>query len=386
MSRVRRKWIVVGGAVGLLALLFLGYLKITRGSGKKYPDLSTAPLYGVDALEVVAELPYPPGNVAVSEGGRVFFNYHYLGISGTKQGHSVFELVDGNPVPYPSAQFQDRFESTLGMLIDRQNRLWVIDPAAIDTDRNTRLFAFDLDSGALAFDFTFPTNEADFAQDLQVTADGRYVVAADTGLFDLIPGKLLVLDTHTRKYRVLLKGHPSVSTQNWRIHTTEGEGVSVFWGLIDWQAGVDGIALNERWLYYGSINHDTLFRLPTEALFDSSLSDEALSKRIEPVGRKPLSDGLSLDIEGNVYITDIENGGIARMSPTGELVTLVKDPRVRWPDGISFGPESMVYFSDSAIPAYLTNTADPLPREEHDSLSPYYIFRFQNDTPGISGS
>jgi sugar lactone lactonase YvrE len=377
---------VVGAIVTLLVAVLL-FVKITRGSGRAYPDVSTEAVFPPDSLEVVASLPLPPGNVAVSESGRVFFNYHYLGSDGDENGHTVFEIVNGEPVPFPDASFQNEFVSTLGMLIDQQNRLWIIDPAAIDGSRNTRLFAFSLDRNTLVYDFTFES-DADFAQDIQVTADGRYVIAADTGLFDFIPAKLIVLDTETNDYRVLLSGHESVSTENWHIRSPSGERVSVFWGLIDWQAGVDGITISPdgRWLSYASINHSTMYRLPMDAVLDPSLSDDELAAAIQVVGTKPLSDGLSSDLQGAIYITDIENGGIARMSPGGKLETLVSDPRVRWADGISFGPDSMIYFTDSAISVYLTPTADPPDPETIRRYAPYHIFRFQNDVPGIPGS
>lgn len=375
--------ILLIGIIGMLA-----FIKLTRGNGSPYPDISTAPLFGEDALEIVAELPLPPGNVTVSAGGRIFFNYHYLGGDGDAEGNSVFELIDGEPVPYPNTDFQDNFHTTLGMLIDTQNRLWIIDPAAIDNARNTRLFAFDLDTDTLVYDHTFETDDADLAQDIQVTSDGRYVIAASTGVFGFIPANLIILDTETNESRTVLSGHPSVETQNWRIYTQDNAPVTTFFGLVDWQAGVDGIALtkDDEWLYYGGINHDTLFRIRTEYLLDTSLTNEQLAERIEVVGQKPLSDGFSMDIEGNVYITDIENGGVARMSPDGELVTLVADERVRWADGISFAPDNMIYLSDSAIPDYLTDTLDPIALEDHAQFAPYHIFRFQNDIEGIAGS
>ncbi|NDJ52023.1 MAG: hypothetical protein GYB68_02935 [Chloroflexi bacterium] len=382
---------LVGGILALLILLVgagITYIKVTRGSGLPYPDVSTEPLFGDDALEVVAELPLPPANIAVSADERIFFNYHSLGSSGDENGHTVFEWIDGAAVPYPSADFQENFQTTLGMLIDSQNRLWIIDPATLDNDRNTRLFAFDLESDELIYDHTFQTDDADLAQDVQITADGRYVIAASTGLFDFVPANLIIHDTQTGETRTVLAGHESVGTQNWRITGPDGAGVTLLWGLIDWRIGVDGIALtdDDAWLYYGSISHDTLYRVRTTDLLDASLTDDELAARIEAVGQKPMSDGFSMDQEGNVYITDVENGGIARMSPDGVLTTLVKDDRVVWADGISFGPDNMVYFTDSAIPLYLTDTFATIPPEEHAQVAPYYIFRFQNDIPGTPGS
>jgi hypothetical protein len=374
---------------GLLVLLggFLGWVKLTRGSGAPYPDLSTAPLYGPQALEIAAELPYPPGNVAVSDQGRIFFNYHYLGSTGDQEGSSVFELVDGEPVPYPSLDFQSQFHSTLGMGIDRQDRLWVIDPATIEDGRQTNLWAFDIDTGETAFAFSFPPGIAAFAQDMQITADGKFLIAADTGLFDFVPAKLIIMDLETQKYWIRLQGHESTGTQNWSIRDPEGQPLQVFGGLIDWQAGVDGIAISpdQDWLYYASINHETLYRVPMAALLDRELPDEEVVKLVEAVGNKPLSDGLSIDRSGRIYITDIENGGIARMDQEGNLETLVKDPRVRWADGISFGPEGFLYFTDSAISAYLTPDAQPPAPEVHETTGPYHIFRFRNDQEGFPG-
>jgi hypothetical protein len=370
--------------VALAALL--GLVKISAGSGRPYPDVSTTPLYGQDDLELVAALPLPPGNVAVSPTGRVFFNYHYLGSDGDENSASVFELVDEEPRPFPDADFQTNFRSTLGMLIDGQNRLWILDPATIDGSRDSALFAFDVDGGELLREYRFE-QDWDFAQDIQVTADGRYLISADTGLFGFIPAKLLVLDIESGEYRVLLKGHPSVGTENWGIRGPDGEKTSVFFGLIDWQAGVDGITISpdQKWLYYGSINHSQLYRLPLNLLTDPAVSEEDIEAAVKAVGVKPLSDGLSMDIEGNVYITDIENGGIARMSPDGTLETLVKDSRVRWADGISFGPDSWVYFTDSAISTYLSQTGDPPDPAAHGRYGPYGIYRFRNDLPGFPG-
>ena len=384
MKRIRRTLLIILALVLVITVGGLAFVKITRGSGKAYPDISTAPRFGDDALEIVAELPYPPGNVAVSEDGRIFFNYHWIG---GPEGNTVFALIDGTPSPYPNEEFQENFKTTLGMLIDTQNRLWTIDPASLE-NRNTRLLAFDLETDEVVYDYTFETNDADFAQDLQVTSDGRYVFVASTGLFRFVSANIMVLDTQTNEAWTVLAGHESVEPQNWRIHTQAGEGVQIGFGLIDWQAGVDGLALtkDDEWLYYAAINHDTLYRIRVADLLDRELSDDELANRIEAVGQKPLSDGLSMDIEGNVYITDIENGGIARMTSDGDLETLVKDERVRWADGISFGADAMIYFSDSAIPAILTNTLEPLSSEAMAEQAPFYLFRFQSDIEGVPGS
>ena len=86
-------------------------------------DRTTAPALPATALEVVANLDFPPGNIAVSATGRVFFTFHPDG----DPSFQLAELVDGRPVPYPDAAFQHErsdglyFQSVLALRIDRQN-------------------------------------------------------------------------------------------------------------------------------------------------------------------------------------------------------------------------------------------------------------------------
>ena len=104
---------------------------------------------------------------------------------------------------------------------------------------------------------------------------------------------------------------------------------------------------------------DACNRIRTRDLLDESLSPAELGNRVEKIGQKPLSDGLSADVENNIYITDVEHCGIARMAPDGTLQTLIKDKRVLWADGLSFGPDNYIYLTDSNIPHILTAFMNP---------------------------
>lgn len=141
------------GLLGLVTLVvvLLVFIRIFLGDGEYYQDISTVPLFGMDALEAVAELDMPPGNLAVSKDGRLFFNYHPF--SGP-QDSSVFELINGKPAPYPNAEFQNNFHKVLGMFIDSQDRLWTLDFAEFE-NRQTRLLAFDLSTGNVVHDHYF---------------------------------------------------------------------------------------------------------------------------------------------------------------------------------------------------------------------------------------
>src|SRR5690349_16654890 len=60
----------------LAGLLLLAVRLLYGGRGKDFPDRSTAPALPASALERVAALDEPPGNIAVSPQGRIFFTYH----------------------------------------------------------------------------------------------------------------------------------------------------------------------------------------------------------------------------------------------------------------------------------------------------------------------
>src|SRR5690242_5077379 len=104
----RRAWIALAALVAACGLV----------GGRRLEDRTTAPRLPASALELVADVEYPPGNIAVSRTGRVFFTFHPTGSPPLK----LVELVDGRPVPYPDAATQASLETPLAVRIDRQDR------------------------------------------------------------------------------------------------------------------------------------------------------------------------------------------------------------------------------------------------------------------------
>lgn len=363
------------GAVVVAAILAL-VLYSRYGGGEPYPDLSGEPVLEESALEAVVTSPEPIGNLAVSKTGRVFYTIHP---ESRPEGAKLLEWVDGAPMPFPSEEMQPLFETPLGVVIDRQDRLWTIDHGNHGAG-TPRLLAFDLGTGEVVHDHVFDSAVAQlgsFLQDLQVDSSGRHVFIADVSFFRSNPA-IVVYDVESGQARRVLERDPSVTAQDWLIRNPTKD-MAFFGGLIVLKPGVDGIAIDrdDRWLYYGAMTHDTMYRVEVSDLLDASLSEGALSARVEAVGKKPLNDGLSTDDEGNLLITDVEHGAVIRMSPKGELTTLVKSPRIRWADALSYGPEGWLYVADSAIPDQMLRSKDHI-RE----AAPYHIFRFK---PGIDG-
>jgi sugar lactone lactonase YvrE len=192
---------------------------------------------------------------------------------------------------------------------------------------------------------------------------------------------LIVYDSTTGTARRLLDRHPSVMPQNLLIRTPIRD-MSDFGGLLEMKTGVDGIALSRdgAWLSFAAMNHDTRYRMPTPLLTDPGASPEAIAAAVEAVGPKPLSDGLSIADDGTVFITDVEHGAVMALAPDGTLSTVVRDPRIRWADGLSFGLDGWLYLADSAIPHLVPQSA-----EHHAAQVPHAIWRFRPGPRGAPG-
>lgn len=363
---------------GLMAILvFAVYLMF--GGGTPYEDLTTDPLFPDGTLEIAVTSDRPIGNAAVSAQGRIFFTIHP---ESNPAAPFLYEWVEDTAVPYLPAQLAPLLQSPLGLAVDAQNTLWIIDPAHHGMGQ-PRLVGVSLDDDSVQHVHDFSRDiapVASFLQDLQVSTDGRWIYIADVGFWAKRPA-IIIYDSEAGTARRVLNRHPSVFPQNILIRNQIRD-MSFFGGLLEMKTGVDGIALSRdgQWLYYAAMNHDTLFRVPTSVLQDADSSEDQIENAIQAVGRKPLNDGLSSDNAGNILITDVENQAIVAMSPDGELTTIIRDSRIRWADGLSFGSDGWLYLADSAIPHLVLQSP-----EHHAAQAPYAIWRFRPAVAGPAG-
>lgn len=168
---------------------------------------------------------------------------------------------------------------------------------------------------------------------------------------------------------------------------------------------VDSIALDRvagRWLYFGAMTSHNLYAVPVEAIHlalnniadHGKSSNEAVTAAAKLsasvmliLDTKPITDGLSTDPMGNIYMTAVDLSAIivavAQRKPEREmsfstppkfkLRKLVQsDDLLRWPDGLSFGPKGL-YIASSALHLSLMGL-------NMKSQSPFHIHKIAFET------
>ncbi len=373
-------------AAGLLVVLLvvITVAKLRYGGGGSFPERAApGPLLAADALEVVAELPSPPGNVAVAPDGRIFLTLH-------PEAHpewQVVEWVNGALQPFPSLAFQTgnqeprAFRNVLSLRVDQQNRLWTLDNGDHGLHAG-RLLAFSLANGAVVHEYQFPRTMAGLGShlnDFQVSADGRYVFIADASILAQQPA-LIIYDTQQRRARRVLDGHISVQAEQFTPRV-QGRRMEVL-GLISIRPGVDSIALSRdgHWLYFGAVTAQHLYRVQVADLLDTRLTPPALAERVQRFAPKTVTDGLTSDDLGRLYLSDPEHSRIVLMQPDGSLQTLIQSDALRWPDGFSFGPDGDLYIACSALHHVLGRLAWQI-----DAAGPFPLYRLRLGVAATAG-
>ncbi|MGF1514367.1 MAG: L-dopachrome tautomerase-related protein [Elainellaceae cyanobacterium] len=342
------------------------------------------PLPDAASLETVAALSsdHPPGNIAVTPEGRLIMSQHQF--YGTE--YKVVELLpEGQIVPFPTEDWSSSpnaggvgLNNVLGIRSDRQGVVWMLDNPG--DDGTGRLVGWDTRSDQLHRVIYLPPSlipENAFLNDFAIDDFHNAVYVADPAGGD--NAALLVVDLETGYARRVLEGHASMIPED--IDTVvDGQLASL--GGEPARVGVDSITVDpsNEWLYYGPLSGRSLYRIRTADLLDTSLTPDALAERVERFGDKPISDGITIDAGGNIYITDVTNNAIGVVQPNGEYRVLYQDEQISWPDGFGFGPDNFIYVTVNQL-----HLSPALNGGEDASVPPYYILRFPSVEAGIVG-
>lgn len=337
--------------------ILVSYILVTRlGFGVAFPyqeTFTTSVALLDNALEVVIELQVPPGNVAVDSKGVCYFTFH-------PEYNPMIKIarVEGIQTysAYPSVEFQSKFDTVLSIRIDKKDRLWALDHGS-NGFRVPKLFAFDTSKklDQLSIEYKFPSSVAgigSFLNDFRIDQSCEYIYIADTSIIAMSPA-IIVYDVMRSTSIRVLNQHSSMFGQSIFLNVNNQV---IGLGPFALKIHIDSIALSldGSELYYGAVTSNILYRIKTKYIIDSlngNISSEtSIESQVEVfVENKPASDGLSIDFNGNIWLTAFEHSAIAVITQKKVIIKVVQDLKLlRWPDGLSFGPDGL-YISNSVL-------------------------------------
>lgn len=317
--------------------------------------------------------------VTVSKSGRLFVNFPRWS---DRYVNAVAEITkDGSVHPFPDETWNrwDGKPATAARqfvcvqsVVAEGNDLFIVDAAAPllgpIVPNGPKLVRVDLGSNRVTRVYTIGAGVAhtdSYLNDVRIDPKTGTAYMTDSGH----PG-LIVVDLATGKAHRALDGHPSVQPENNVSISVNGKPVLGPDGKPP-QFASDGIALSPAgdYLYYSPLTGRNVYRVRTAALRDNSGS--AAASAVEKVASTFPTDGLWMDQQNRLYLSNINESAVSRILPGGKIETVLKDPRLEWPDTFSQGPDGAIYITASHI-----NDSPRFNRGKSTRTKPYTVFRF----------
>lgn len=356
---------------------------------RRLPGNEAALLLRKVSFEVVHGFGDAPGNVAVGPDGRIFMSLHPF----YNPTYRVVEVQkDGSLTPYPNAWLARgeewkglKMDSILGLRVDKTGVLWLLDNG-LRSKTTPQLIGWDTRRNRLHKTIPLPAPvsvASSFLNDLAVDPERGMAYIADPAQGN--EAALIVVNLRNGLARRVLQGAREVAAEpgvSMSIHGQEvGMGSGETWKPA--AVGINPITLDHegKWLYFGPMNGTTLYRVETRFLRDMSLDDAQLDPHVEYYGKRPVSDGATVDSAGNVYITDVTHDSIGYVSAKGKYERILTDPeKLSWPDSLAVGPDGYIYGVSNQL-----HRSPPLNRGTNTATPPHYLFRFKPLAPAIVG-
>ncbi|NHN84885.1 gluconolactonase [Acetobacter musti] len=302
-------------------------------------------------VTVVARFPQVQASgIARLPDGRIVLS---LPVSAQRHGGPVLAVWTGSGlVPFPSAGAQGRMISPLGMTVDGNGQLWLLDEGAragskarqkpallhIDPKANRIVRRYALGEPALLPD----SHVNDVRVDLTHGEAGTAYIS-DTS--QTTHPALVVVDLASGRARRILAETVSVSPVPGLVMEADGR-----LGRYDpehptvAQGGVDGVALSadSSRLYWSPLSSRRLYSAPTAVLSDPAASEAAIEAAVKDEGEVGIMDGMATAPDGSLYLTDIERHAVVRRAQDGALSVVAQDPRLIAPDSLAFDGDSLL--------------------------------------------
>jgi sugar lactone lactonase YvrE len=317
-------------------------------------------------VEDFAVLSVGPGNLAMTKDARLFISQHQF----YAPKNTVVEVRTGKTAPFA----EGAVDSVLGIRADERGLVWMLDNGM--RNKTTRkLVSWDPKANNVerTIDLMKASPDDAFLNDLAVdrTHDAIYISDPAGGN----NAALIVVDLKTNTARRVLEGDVSVVPTELDL-VIDGTPVQIKLPdgkVIKPHVGVNAIALDakDEWLYFGPMHATKLYRARTSELLAGTAKPEFYADR-------PITDGISIDDAGNIYLGDLANNALGVIDANRKYRELARG--FSWIDSFSYGPDGYYYIvvnqlHRSAVLNAGTDATKP----------PFHIMRFKPLAPGHVG-
>lgn len=338
-------------------------------------------------FDVIANLDTGPGNVTATASGRIIMSQHQF----YQPQYTVVEYKDQTLLPFPNKEMSAadstaplKLDSVLGIRSDANGIVWMLDNG-MRSGVTPKLVGWNTKTNKLQRLIYLPAPIAPkdaFVNDFALDANHNHAFISDPAGGG--NAALIVVNLSTGAARRVLEGHKSVMPENVdlvidkvpiQVKTPSGE-------LVKPHIGVNPITedLVNEWVYFGPMHGLSLYRIKAADLVNEALSAQELAQRVERYSDKPISDGISIDENNNIYLGDLANNAIGVIAPNRQYRQLAQCPRLSWVDSFSFGANGQLY----AVVNRLHRSA-ALNGGDNQSKPPYFLLKVKSLAAGLPG-